>query len=291
MRIALHQRGTWLTGSVLSAIVLAAAAPAHAADPVAECIGANERSLDLRMQGRLVDARREAAACTASTCPDVIQQACAKRMNEINGAIPSVVFDVKDGAGRPLPGARVSIDDKAAAPVGVTAVAIDPGSHTLRFTVAGQSPVERTVVLLEGEKEKRVAVVIGPAAPGAEGKHVARLVISSDENATIGVDEKAAARGRFEAEVAAGPHDVQVAEAGKVTYKAQIDLRDGETRSLTVALEDEKHGGLIWPWVAGGVVVAAGALLGGYFLFKPQDQTVGVPPGKTAALKLSLSRP
>jgi hypothetical protein len=60
---------------------------------------------------------------------------------------------------------------------------------------------------------------------------------------------------------------------------------------VSVALEDERHGGLIWPWVAGGVVVAAGAVLGGYFLFKPQDQTAGVPPGKTASLQLSLSRP
>jgi hypothetical protein len=286
-----HGMGAWLARGALSLIVLAGAAPARAADPVAECIGANERSLDLREQGRLVDARREVAACTASVCPDVIQQACTRRMNAINAAIPSVVFDVKDGAGRPLPGARVSIDNKPPAAVGVTASAIDPGPHTLRFMVEGQTAVERNIVLLEGEKEKRVAVVIGAPVAGAEGKHVARLVVSSDENATIAVDEKAASRGRFDAELAAGPHDVHVSETGKVTYKAQIDLREGETRSVSVALEDEKHGALIWPWVAGGAVVVAGAVLGGYFLFKPQDQTAGVPPGKTAALQLSLWRP
>jgi hypothetical protein len=279
---------SWLAGSLFAVVVVvltARAAPARA-DAVAECIGASERSLDLRKQGKLLEARREVAACTASICPEVIQEACVKRMSEINGAVPSVVLDVRDGAGRSVAGARVSIDAGVATPVGVTAVPMDPGSHTLRFLVDGLAPIEKSVVLLEGEKEKRIPVVMGPTA---DDTHLARLVVSSDESATVAVDEKAAARGRYDDQLPAGSHDIEVTEAGKVTFKAQVDLREGETRSLSVALEDEKRAGPVWPWIAGGVAVAAGAVLGGYFLFKPQDQTNGVPAGKTATLQLSLS--
>ncbi len=280
-----------LVGGFLGAALLVAG-PVRAADLVAECIGANERSLDLRKQGKLIEARREVAVCTASACPEMIQDACSKRMAEINGAVPSAVFDVRDGTGRSLEGARVSIDAGPAVPVGATAVAMDPGPHTLRFTVDGQVAVDKGLVLLEGEKEKRVAVVIGPTVAAGNGeKHVGRLVISSDDDATVAIDDKAAARGRFDGQLPAGPHDVEVTEAGKVTYRAQVDLREGETRSMSVTLEDEKRGGPLWPWIAGGVVVAAGAVVGGYFLLKPQDQTSGVPSGKTASLQLSLSRP
>jgi len=279
-----------LTGSAVTSILLTMPAPALAADPVAECIGANERSLDLRKQGRLIDARRELATCAVAACPELIQQACSRRIGEVNTAMPSVVFDVRDGAGRPLGGARVSIDGKPASAIGVTAMAIDPGVHALRIDVDGQPSVSKSVSFLEGEKEKRVAVVVGAPAPlPPDEARFARLVVSSDEGATVVVDGQAAARGRFEGQVSVGPHDVDVTEPGKVPYKAQLELRDGEMRSLTVVLEDERHGGALWPWIAGGVVVAAGAVVGGYFLFKPQDQTVGIPAGKTASLQLSLS--
>jgi hypothetical protein len=272
-------------GVVMTSFCLASAVPARADDPIAACIGANERSLDLRKQGKLIEARRELASCAVSTCPEVVQQACGRRIAEISSALPSVVFDLKDGTGQPIAGVQVSIDGRPPVPVGVTAVTIDPGSHVLRFEVAGQVPVQRNVGFLEGEKEKRVSVVIG----GGEEKHVAHLVISSDEAATVVVDRQTVARGRLDAELSVGPHDIEVTEAGKVPYKAQVELREGETRTLSIALEDERRGTSLWPWIAGSVAVAAGAAIGGYFLFKPQDQTLGVPPGKTASLQLSLS--
>lgn len=140
---------------------LATTTLARGTDPVAECIAANEHSLDLRDQGKLLDARGQLALCAASTCPDAIQQACRGRIAELNAAIPTIVFDVKDALGRDLPDVKLSVDGKPAGTVGVTAIPLDPGQHTFRFEAAGHPPAEKTLVMREGEAEKREAVVIG----------------------------------------------------------------------------------------------------------------------------------
>ena len=72
---------------------------------------------------------------------------------------------------------------------------------------------------------------------------------------------------------------MRVTEDGKIPYVAQVDLHAGETRTMQVSPTSEKKGMPVWPWVVGGVVVAAGAAVGGYFLFRPQDQTTPVPSG------------
>jgi hypothetical protein len=258
-----------------------------AADTVGECIGANERSIDLRKQGHFLAARRELAVCAASACPDVIQQVCAKRMAEVNDAMPSLVFDVKNGAGQPMTEVQIAIDGQPALAASATAVAVDPGRHTIRFEAPEQPPFEETVVVLEGERHKQVTAVLGPRVEQAP---LGRIVVSTDSAATVKVDDKETTGGRFDASLAVGSHEVSVSEPGKVPYRTEIEIRAGETRMLSLSLMDEKRsGGTLWPWIVGGVAVAAGATVGGYFLFKPQDvTTTSVPAGKTATVQLSL---
>ncbi len=273
MRRACRRRqARLLSASVWTCAFLAQWTPARADDAVTECIAAHERSIQLRKAGRLLEARRELPACAATTCPEVIQAACAGRIEEINNAMPSVVFDVKDRAGRPMVNVRVSIDGQPPVAVGATSTPIDPGPHLLRFETEGQSPVEKRVSLLEGERERRLTVVVG-----WNDEKMARLIVSSDDGATVVVDGQAAQRGTFNGRLAAGTHGVQVTEAGKASYETQVDLLEGETRSMSVTLHDRARP--IWPWLAGGALVVAGAIGGGYFLFKPKDTTAGVPPG------------
>jgi hypothetical protein len=198
--------------------------------------------------------------------------------------MPSLALAAQDGAGRPLVAVQVSIDGQPPSPLIPTAIAVDPGSHTVHFEAPGQSPVEQTVAVVEGEKDKRVTAVLGQRAAPA-----GRLVVSVDAAATVTIDGRDAGAGRFDGPLAPGPHDLGVTEPGKAPYRAQVEVREGETRTLSLALEDEKKkgGAAVWPWIAGGVVVAAGAAVGGYFLFKPSDTTAGVPPGKAASLQLA----
>jgi hypothetical protein len=78
-----------------------------------------------------------------------------------------------------------------------------------------------------------------------------------------------------------------VTEPGKVSFQSDVELRDGETRTVEVSLQDEKHGGAVWPWIVGGAVVVAGGVVGGYFLFKPSDTTTPPPVGKLGGVTLS----
>jgi hypothetical protein len=114
---------------------------------------------------------------------------------------------------------------------------------------------------------------------------VSQLVVSAEVGATIAIDGKTIAQGRFDGQVDPGPHHVNVSEPGKQTYRADVDLRDGETRQLQVTLLDERReivsggGSSPWPWIIGGAVVVAGAAVGGYFLLKPSATTNPIPPG------------
>jgi hypothetical protein len=69
-----------------------------------------------------------------------------------------------------------------------------------------------------------------------------------------------------------------VTAPGKKAYTASLDLRDGETRGFQVTLEDD-HGVGPWPWIAGGTALAAGMIVGGYFLFRPHDEPAAAPTG------------
>jgi hypothetical protein len=57
------------------------------------------------------------------------------------------------------------------------AIAVEPGTHSIRFETAGKPPVEKSFVFREGEKDRRISVTLsagaaaaaaaGPAAPTA----------------------------------------------------------------------------------------------------------------------------
>ena len=118
-------------------------------------------------------------------------------------------------------------------------------------------------------------------------RHVGRLVISADDKAIVAVDGRVSEKGRFDEELEAGAHDVRVTEPGKIAYRSGVELRDGETRTVEVTLENEKHGALVWPWIVGGAAVVAGAAVGGYFLFKSQPAAAATPPDQLGSLQLS----
>jgi PEGA domain len=183
-------------------------------------------------------------------------------------------------------GAEVIIDDE---PVGTTPLArpvlIDLGTHQVTVKKTGFEPVEDTLETAGGTAST-LSISLKPQ------RHVGQLVVSAQNDATIVVDGSAAGRGRFDGQLQAGAHDLSVSAPGKRVYKVSLDLHDGETRTLQVALEDEPHGGSAWPWILGGVAVAAGATTGAYFLLKSHDQgsPAGVPPASFGTVRLMVAR-
>jgi hypothetical protein len=159
---------------VFCAVTSAPRAEAADEDPVMQCIAASNKGLDLRKQGKLIEARQTLAACASSACGSDISAVCQKRVGEINAALPSIVFLPKDQAGRDLLGVRMTIDGHGPGEVlEGRAVVVDPGPHSFKFELAGVDPVVRSLIVVEGAKDRQERVDLGaplpPHAAGASG--------------------------------------------------------------------------------------------------------------------------
>jgi hypothetical protein len=171
----------------MAALVVAfgAIAPAAGAAPagVSQCSAANQKSIKLRTNHKLIEARDQAVLCSATTCSAVVRAACKKRAAALDAAIPTIIFLAKDQAGRDLSEVRVSMDGASLADrLDGTALSVDPGQHTFTFEVSGQTPVDQSFLINQKEKDRRetitltvppppppVAVVAAtPSEPGAD---------------------------------------------------------------------------------------------------------------------------
>jgi hypothetical protein len=174
-RVPMKRPGLAL-GLILGAFLTASVASAD--EPTKqECIAANEGAQALRQAGKLLDARSKLSICMAASCPGPVREDCGQRLDDLRGAIPSVVFDIKDAAGGDLVGVQVSIDGNAPGVAGVTAVPLDPGPHAFHFEAAGVPSVDKSLVLREGERDRRVSVVI--ETPVATAPSVSPLPLES----------------------------------------------------------------------------------------------------------------
>jgi hypothetical protein len=136
------------------------------------CATSYEQTQRLRQDGKLVEAREQAVLCAQSTCPALLTADCARWVDELDQALPSVIVDAHDEAGRELPGLRVVLDGRELAkPRAGVAFALNPGPHRFRFQAPGRTPVELEEVVVQGRKNRPIEVVLKspaislPAAP------------------------------------------------------------------------------------------------------------------------------
>ncbi|MGD0526563.1 MAG: hypothetical protein ABSE49_15555 [Polyangiaceae bacterium] len=149
------------------ATTASASRTARADDPVlSACIAANESSIQRRSEHKLIDARALSLKCAATECPALMRTACQKRVDQIDAAMPSVVFDVKDPSGAAV-AFQATMDGQPVPDTSPGApVSADPGDHRFVFAVTGRTPVERTVTFREGENGRHEPVLV-PALPPA----------------------------------------------------------------------------------------------------------------------------
>jgi hypothetical protein len=257
-----------------------------------QCIDANTKGQELRRAGRLSAARQQLQSCATAACPGLVRNDCARRLDELEKVQPTIVFSVKDGGGKDVSAVKVSVDGRVLVEtIDGTELQVDPGQHSFTFSVPGQPAVEKAIVLAEGDKARREEILVGGGEPApAPPRTNAHLVIATDDRAAIALDGKVVAAGRLDASETSGPHALSITEPGMRPYSAEIDLREGETRTLQVSLEAEHHAPA-WPWIVGGAAAAVGVGVGAYFLFKPADTVTPVPIGNFASATLASWRP
>lgn len=166
-RVSARARRALFAGSVgVLAMTASASRTARADDPVlSACIAANESSIQRRSEHKLIDARALSQKCAAIECPALMRTACQKRVDQIDAAMPSVVFDVKDPSGANV-AVQVTMDGQPVPDASPGApVSADPGDHRFVFVATGRPPAEQTVTLREGEKGRHEPVLVPALAP------------------------------------------------------------------------------------------------------------------------------
>jgi hypothetical protein len=166
-----------LLPALVGAVLVGSALPAWGADPtVPECIAASESAIALRKEHKLRAMRTQLLVCAATTCPAEVRTECARKIPEVNAALPSIVFEAKDPGGNDLSAVKVTMDGQVmAAKLDGSSLSLDPGEHAFTFETSGQPAVQKNFVIREAEKERHEKVQFGtPIAPAAtaatEGK-------------------------------------------------------------------------------------------------------------------------
>jgi hypothetical protein len=147
-------RSAWLLAVV---VLISTRATAQTNATNAECASAYERGQKLRNERKLTEARSELLRCVSDQCPDVARRDCNRWLVELDASMPTVVFEVFGNDGRELDQVRISVDQKPLLERNDgRAYAIDPGAHRFRFEIPGAPAQEQTVVVREGEKNRKL---------------------------------------------------------------------------------------------------------------------------------------
>jgi hypothetical protein len=164
-------------------VVIPFTAEAQKAEKADRCIAASERGQQERDRGALVDARASFRACVADDCPAMLRKDCGRWLEDVEQGIPTIVLGARDSHGDDVIGARVLVDGTQIFEVeSGRAVALDPGPHLIRFEKPPAAPVEQTVVLRMGERNRPILVTFAapveekaPAPPHAPPASRARI--------------------------------------------------------------------------------------------------------------------
>lgn len=161
-----HPRRARLVAAPVACAALALALPrkVQGEEPSATtqaCMAAYESVQDLRADGKLRAAKSRAIECARAACPEALVKDCRQWLDQINLSLPSVVFDVRNRDGDFVAETAIYVDgERIADKLEGRAVAVDPGVHRIRAESASHQPTEMQIVVQEGQRNQKVAIVV-----------------------------------------------------------------------------------------------------------------------------------
>lgn len=175
------------------------------------------------------------------------------------------------------PGSTVTVDGEIVGQAPVAPLLIDIGVHKIKVSKPEYQDFAEEITV-SGAAQFSVDARL---APVVHAGHVSVRAGSSDVITMDGVP--VGSGGLWTATIKSGGHTLRVTCEGMLPYQTEVLLEDGQSRDIPVTLQPEPRKGLLpaWAWIAGGVVVAGGLGVGGYFLFKPSSSYTG-PAGNLA---------
>ena len=150
---------SWVAAGSASIAGVAVAAP-----PKQQCVDDNQAAQELRRGRRFAAAAELLQRCAASRCPEIVRNDCARRLDDLERAQPSFVFEVRNASGDDIVDVRVRVDGAVLTDrLDGTPLKVDPGTHMFTFDVAGHPTVTRSLLAREGEASRHERVVVGDA--------------------------------------------------------------------------------------------------------------------------------
>ncbi len=221
---------------------------------------------------------------------------CHKNLHQYDKALPLV--DEYLASGAPLTAAErtEAVEFRAALMALVAAVTVTSQPAGAEVTLDGErlgtTPLEHPVLViagvagtrtfrfhLDGYKDRALSPDIRGGSPltvraDLEREiHEGRLLVVAKARDVITLDGRAVGDTQWSGTLSSAPHIVIVSGDGKKTQRHEVAVKDNEQRTLYVELERESAA--TWPWIAGGTVLAAGLVVGGYFLLRPSPSAPG----------------
>jgi hypothetical protein len=127
-----------------------------------QCADANEAAQTLRAASKLRSAIDQLTVCVSKSCPAPVRDDCARRLDDAQKALPTVVFDVHTAAGADVTAVTVKMDETVlTTTLDGSAIAVDPGQHTFSFAADGLPAIDKPVLIREGVRAQHVRMILG----------------------------------------------------------------------------------------------------------------------------------
>src|SRR5215207_2476195 len=130
------------------------APPAEAGPPTepgARCVYYHMEAQRQRRSKKLIEAKAAMRECAVSECPTMVQQDCLQWIQSIDDQTPSIVFSIEVD-GKPVTGAKVTIDNREVDASAGIAVPLNPGPHSYVVSNPPYEPQSGSLNVLEGQR-------------------------------------------------------------------------------------------------------------------------------------------
>ena len=231
---------------------------------------------DLRRYARVVELLEQYKIDAAGRMTDERTQRVDELLQMMTPYVAKMTLAVQP------PSAEITVDGErlGSAPL-ARSVLVSHGQRTLRVTKSGFIAHEQ-VLEVKGGSSVSVSVTL------VEQPKVGALSIIASPGDQISVDGSAVGTSSWQGDLSAGDHRVLVAAHARIPFETTVVVKPSETATLRVVLMplgngEDSDGVDTWVWVTGGVALAAGLAVAGFFVFRPADAADPVagtlPPG------------
>lgn len=130
----------------------------------AECLQAHQSAQELKRTGKLIEAQGALSTCSSATCPGAVISDCGQWIADLEQATPSMVFEVRLDQ-KEAQGAKLYVNGELVIEWS-KALKVNPGRHVVRAELPSFEPIERNVVLPEGQRMRLIVIDFeSPQAP------------------------------------------------------------------------------------------------------------------------------